>query len=143
MRARFWKIAQKDGTIAPGEQERSVDDFRSRAIRSLQCKLAADDIEQALRSTVLEIKFDGEPTVWCPIGEFFGTGYKLRPYQTWYTEVDQDGTMSCAWVMPFERRLTLDRAQLWQAAGTVDGKISHSDWNGTIARCISMRPGVN
>lgn len=123
-----WKVEQEDGDIAPGEKSDPLTISGSRAIRSLEYKISADDVEQALRSTVLEIKFDGEPAVWCPIGEFFGTGYKLRPYQTWYTKVDNDGTMSAAWVMPFEREATIVVHNYGDQPVQVDGKVSHGDW---------------
>ncbi len=71
------------------------------AIRELALNLGAADREQTLRSTVVEISFDGKRTVWCPVGDFFGTGHRLSPYKTWYTEVTRDGTMACYWVMPF------------------------------------------
>jgi hypothetical protein len=56
----------------------------------------------ALRSVVLEIQFDGQRTVWCPVGSFFGTGYLLREYHTFFTRVEANGTMLVRWVMPFE-----------------------------------------
>jgi hypothetical protein len=123
-----WEVEQKAGSIAPGETSEPLKISGSRAIRSLACKLSADDVEQALRSTVLEIKFDGESTVWCPIGEFFGTGYKLRPYQTWYTKVDEDGTLSCAWVMPFEREATIVVHNFGDQPVQIEGKVNHSEW---------------
>ena len=45
------------------------------AIRELTVQLAAKDLPQALRSTVIEIDFDGVPTVWCPVGDFFGASW--------------------------------------------------------------------
>lgn len=124
-----WKVEQRSGTLAPGASSEDWKIEGSRAIRSLQCKLSAKDIEQALRSTVLKIEFDGEPAVWCPVGEFFGTGYKLRPYQTWYTKVEKDGTLSCAWVMPFEREATISVHNYGDQPVQIEGKISHSDWD--------------
>ncbi len=77
------------------------------AVRQLTIKLAAKDLPQALRSTVLEIAFDGERAVWVPVGDFFGTAYKVSPYKSWYTQVFEDGRMSCYWVMPFQSDCTL------------------------------------
>ena len=74
----------------------------AKAIKKLTVKLDAKNLNQAMRSTVLAIEFDGKETVWVPVGDFFGTGYKMSPYKSWYTEVTEDGTMSCSWVMPFE-----------------------------------------
>jgi hypothetical protein len=65
------------------------------AVRQLTIQLAADNLPQALRSTVLEICFDGQRTVWCPVGDFFGRSYLSDPHRTWYTEVTEDGRMSC------------------------------------------------
>ncbi len=94
------------GPIAPGKSL-SIDLTGPAAIRELSVKLHARNIQQALRSTVLEISFDGARTVWCPVGDFFGTGYRSSPYQTWYTRVTPDGTMSSYWVMPFEKACRL------------------------------------
>lgn len=73
------------------------------AIREFTLKLDTTNLAQALRSTVLAIEFDGEPCVWAPVGEFFGTGYQMHPYRSWYTEVAKDGQLTCYWTMPFER----------------------------------------
>lgn len=80
-----------------------------KAVRKISLELQAGDLPQALRSTVMEISFDGSPSVWVPVGDFFGTGYQIRPYKTWYTEVTGEGHMSCWWVMPFkkEAKITL------------------------------------
>ncbi len=92
-----------EGRISPGE-EMSLTINGERAIRSLRFQLKADDLPQALRSTIIRIEFDGTQTVWCPIGDFFGTGYHVRPHSTWYTGVSPDGTLSCYWVMPFAKQ---------------------------------------
>lgn len=88
--------------LAPGENL-SFEFEGPAAIRELALNLDAADRAQALRSTVVEIDFDGARTVWCPVGDFFGTGHQLSAYKTRYTEVGRDGTMACFWVMPFER----------------------------------------
>ena len=75
----------------------------SKAIHSIKIKLSADNYEQALRSTVLEISFDNEKTVWCPVGDFFGTGYKFSPFSTFYNSAKSDGILETRWVMPFNK----------------------------------------
>jgi len=78
-----------------------------RAIRSLTVKLEVGEVElaQALRTTVLSISFDGEETVWCPVGDFFGSGAGLAPSRDWWRTVREDGSLSCRWVMPYERSI--------------------------------------
>jgi len=33
------------------------------------------------------MEFDGKETVWCPVGDFFGSGIGLHPLQGWYRTV--------------------------------------------------------
>ncbi len=61
------------------------------------CAAAAD----ALRSTILQISFDGQTTVLCPLGDFFGSGVGLNPYRTFFTAVAEDGNLQAFWPMPF------------------------------------------
>ncbi|TPE44046.1 glycoside hydrolase family 172 protein [Pontibacter mangrovi] len=99
------------------------------AVRQIKLKLEADNLEQALRSTVLEISFDGERTVWSPVGDFFGTGYQLRSSNTWYTKVDTvTGELSAWWVMPFEKEAKLTVHNLTDAPVTVEGEVLTSPW---------------
>lgn len=74
------------------------------AIRQLEIHLSeTEDIAQTLRSVVLKATFDGEETVWAPVGDFFSNVGKSHPYQMWERTVKPDGTMVCRWVMPFEK----------------------------------------
>lgn len=56
-----------------------------------------------LRSTIISILFDGEETVWAPIGDFFSSPDSLHPFQTFDRTVGKDGAMTCRWRMPFRR----------------------------------------
>ena len=73
------------------------------AITEIDVKLTADDIAAATRNVVLSIAFDGEETVWVPVGEFFGSGVGVNPYKSWYTEVTGDGVMKAYWRMPYKK----------------------------------------
>ncbi len=71
------------------------------AISRLKVKIDANDINQAMRSVVLSISFDGKERVLAPVGEFFGCGPGLNPFKDWWRQVQSDGWMSCWWPMPF------------------------------------------
>ena len=92
-----------DAQELPAGESLSLKAKGASAIVKFTLKLKAANFAQALRSTVVEMSFDGHRTVWCPAGDFFGTGYQLKPYAAFYTEVSEDGTMSCYWPMPFEQ----------------------------------------
>jgi hypothetical protein len=84
------------------------------AIRQISVNLHADNLPQALRSTILAVEFDGQPAVWCPVEAFFGRGYQSQPYRTWYTGVTADGRMSCYWVMPFAKTCRISLVSPWK-----------------------------
>ena len=73
------------------------------AVRELSVKLDDYSNLDVTRLTVLKIEFDDQETVWCPIGDFFGSGIGLNPVQGWYRTVAEDGTMTCRWVMPYQK----------------------------------------
>ncbi len=91
-----------------GKKEKSVElPSGGSAIRNLSIKLDNYDSASVTRSVILKMKFDGKETVWCPIGDFFGTGIGLHPYQGWHNTVAEDGTLSCRWVMPYQESASI------------------------------------
>ncbi|MEX0322407.1 MAG: glycoside hydrolase family 172 protein [Puniceicoccaceae bacterium] len=94
--------ALNPGRLEPGESTMTTLSG-ARAVRALKVSLEADDMEQALRSTVIELSFDGEETTWVPVGEFFGTGYKPVDLLSLVGKATADGTFWCYWVMPFKK----------------------------------------
>jgi hypothetical protein len=92
---------------ATGIQMMARNDSDGGAIIALHMHIDAhpDDLPQLLRSTVLRLGFDGEWTVVCPVGDFFGTGVGYNVYQDWYRTVADNGVMTCRWVMPFKKNV--------------------------------------
>jgi len=76
---------------------------------AIEMKPQAQDLQKALRAAVLEISWDDAtlPSVWSPLGDFFGTGPGLNPYQALPCGILPNGTMYSHWVMPFARRAVL------------------------------------
>ena len=69
-------------------------------------RVRSADMAAALRNTVVKITFDGQTTVWSPLGDFFGSGVGANPYRTIYTvvEANDDRTvaeLSARWPMPY------------------------------------------
>jgi len=92
----------------------------NKAIRMIKIKIDPSIDPQKLRSTILEMIFDGERTVWCPLGDFFGTGYQLRYSNTWYSSVDPDGTLCAFWVMPFKKSAEIKIHNLGKSTTGID-----------------------
>ncbi len=112
--------------IRPGKSVDLTKHDQGYAISEFALKLDAEDLVQALRSTILKIDFDGETTVYCPVGEFFGSGVGVNPYKNWYCQVYEDGTMVSYWPMPFRSNCVISL----ENRGKQDVKIvfqSHAD----------------
>lgn len=101
------EVQEKSGKLADNETLELEISGTDQAVSGIALKLNADDLNQALRSTVLVISFDENPTVWIPVGDFFGTGYQLHPSKTWFTKVDTTGWMDARWLMPFKNNATI------------------------------------
>lgn len=92
--------------ISPGDSLIIHVDRNQFSIDKFFIELTADNMNQALRSSVLRASFDGTQTIWVPVGEFFGTGYVLNPHKTWMNQRIK-GLMKSFWVMPFRKECTL------------------------------------
>lgn len=96
----FSELLPPKGKIQSREE---VSASGSACVTEIEVKLASSDVVQALRSVLLSIAFDGLETVLVPVGDFFGTGIGINPYQSWNSVVLPDGTMKAYWRMPFKR----------------------------------------
>lgn len=90
----------------------------SRALVSLKTRLTVNgkpvSNPQVLRSVILKISFDGEQTIWCPLGDFFNNGVGHKTYSMWERSVSESGDMVCRWVMPYRKNATVT----WENLGT-------------------------
>jgi len=102
------KAISKRVDAAPGNTVVVAKLKGSRAITSLRVKLdlasSPADIE-VLRELALQIKWDGEaePSVWCPLGDFFGTAPGANAYRSYPMGLTKDGWWYSHWYMPFAR----------------------------------------
>jgi len=70
---------------------------------------AAGDLN-TLRELALQIKWDGEttPSVWAPLGDFFGTAPGVNQYRSLPLGVGEDGWWYCNWYMPFAKEARVE-----------------------------------
>ena len=115
------------------------------AVRELVVEIDPDEAPAALRSLVVQATFDGEPTVWCPLSEFFGAGVRLQPVRDFWRSVGADGKLRSRWLMPYSKsgRITIKNvADHGLAVGvtvaTVQRKwddrslLFHANWHGQL-----------
>jgi hypothetical protein len=141
-------------TLVPGQTHSHSLPTGPSAIEHLAIKLAAADLDQALRSTIVRMSFDGEATVWCPVGELVGMGPRLRPFATWWTAADADGTLHLYFPMPYAQRAVISFDNLGQQPVQVDmsarimprpfderSMLFHAHWRGEYP--INTRPMID
>jgi hypothetical protein len=103
---------EKTAQLSQDDSITLVIDANKSAISRLSVLITAENLPQALRSTVLKITFDGLNTVWVPAGEFFGTGYKKTTSSTWNSKVSDSGQMESFWLMPFRNSASVQLINL-------------------------------
>lgn len=90
--------------VPPGARSHVLAELKgAQAIERLTLKVEAQDLDRALRQTVLRIICDHYPwgQVQSPIGDFFGAAPGINPQNTVPFTVRPDGTMISRYVMPF------------------------------------------
>ncbi len=113
----------KQITLNPGDSLVQKLPGGPHALKLLEVKiLQAEDYAQALRSTVLTGHFDGQETIWCPIGDFFNNVGKIQPYEMWERSVKEDSTMICRWIMPWKETGIIGFKNLGDASVTLSSR---------------------
>jgi len=110
-------------TLQPGVGVDALDLQGPGALERLELRLEAENLQAALRQTVLLVRADGHsvPQVASPLGDFFGAAPGVNPYQSLPFTVRPDGTMVSRWVMPFQRSLVVRLENRGGEAVTVTG----------------------
>ena len=122
-------VKELNFSLKPAQSGSSIIEAENSALSAITIKLKADDMEQAMRSTVLKISFDGNQTVWCPVGDFFATGHTLRDSKTWSTSVDSKShTLNASWVMPFEDICQISFENLGEQNVDLDIELTQCDY---------------
>ncbi|VGO19406.1 hypothetical protein SCARR_01464 [Pontiella sulfatireligans] len=98
------------------------------SVRELTVKLGSYENLDVTRQVILKMEFDGKETVWCPIGDFFGSGIGLNPVQGWYRTVAENGTMSCRWVMPYQKGGKVSLLNLSGAPVDAELEVKTGEW---------------
>ena len=75
----------------------------SRRISELAFKVIdAENRPETLRYTVLSAEFDGNSTIWCPIGDYFCSADSVHPFETQTRFTRKPNQMVTKWSMPYK-----------------------------------------
>jgi len=116
-------------TLRAGSTEKLVLDG-PRAITAIKGNIAFADREDemaALRNIVLRITFDdqSEPSVCCPLGDFFGTAPGKNLYKSLPTGMTDEGAYAY-WYMPFAKRAVIELASQDDTDRKIECAVTHA-----------------
>jgi hypothetical protein len=96
-------------SIPPFEKAEILAMEGPQAIDNFALKLDAEDIDRALRKTILHIICDDAPwgQVQSPVGDFFGAAPGINPYVSLPLTVLPEGIMVCRFLMPFRKSIKI------------------------------------
>lgn len=116
----------KTAAIPPTLGEKTVIGFSAQVIGTRESRVWTDPRRphNAYRSLLLDIGFDGEPSILTPLGDFFGSGPGVNPYENLFFTVASDGRMTSRLRMPFKSAMRLALTNYGRIAYTVDIRLA-------------------
>lgn len=124
-------IEQEPLRIAPGATATVTRLKGKRAITALKAYIKdiaeSDEAREVLRELALRIYWDGEsqPSVWVPLGDFFGTAPGVNKYDSLPLGMKDSGFYSF-WYMPFEKGALIELTNDGAKEREVSFTISHA-----------------
>ncbi len=116
-------------TLPPQQEAVAFTFSGERAITGLRVKPLGDggDLASALREVILKIRWDGEPdpSVWAPLGDFFGTAPGINQYRSLPLGMTDDGFYSL-WYMPFAVEALVEVANEGTHPITLEFSVTHA-----------------
>jgi len=100
------------------------------ALTRLRFQVWGADPWAALRGTLLQVSFDGagRPHLEAPVGDLFGSGPGVNPFDSLPMTVSPDGVMTCRFVMPFREQAVLRLANTTGGTVHIEAGIGTSAW---------------
>lgn len=117
-------------SIPAGQKSKAIQLFGPGAIEKIMLLLKADNMDNALRQTVLHIKCDGHPwgQVQSPLGDFFGAAPGVNPFQSLPFSTAANGIMTCRFVMPFKDSVQVFFENHSEEEVSIEGEILPMDY---------------
>jgi hypothetical protein len=96
-------------TVAAAVGEKAVTEWSARVLETNERGAWTDPrrAHNALRALILTIDFDDERSVEVPLGDFFGSGPGLNPYENLFFTVDGTGRLTSRLLMPFRKKMEM------------------------------------
>src|SRR5262245_49851616 len=114
--------------VASGDSRVVLESNGPGAVTRVSIGLSAENIADALRTTIVVGEFDGEQTIWVPVGDLVSQVGRAGKFSDWYRRVNKAEQLECAWVMPFQRNAVIRVLNLGSQTVNVRGGASTKAW---------------
>ncbi|MGQ9455449.1 MAG: glycoside hydrolase family 172 protein [Armatimonadota bacterium] len=124
-------MTQTSRVLVPAGRTRQVALISGpRAITAIKVRVDRKLAEEAwtrLREIILKITWDDDkkPSVWCPLGDFFGTAPGINLYKSLPLGMTEDG-FYCYWYMPFAKSARVELANEGKEDAGLEISITHA-----------------
>ncbi len=127
--------------VRPGEKKQLMKATGAGAIKRLAVYVTAQDLDLALRQTILDIRFDGSPwgQVQSPVGDFFGAAPGINPYESLPFTVLHNGRMICRYFMPYRDSVEILINNLGDQEVTITSKIVEVPYDWEDGKSLHFR----
>jgi hypothetical protein len=124
-------VVAKTLVVPAGGSGSAADLKGERAITAIRVKLDREKVGDAtkrLREVILRIRWDGEttPSVWVPLGDFFGTAPGIREHRSLPCGMSEDSECYSFWYMPFAKSAAVDLVNEGKEAFPLEISITHA-----------------
>ncbi|SPE56384.1 exported hypothetical protein [Verrucomicrobia bacterium] len=133
-------LRTRQGSLAPGQKTKTVllrDGPAAITLLRVKSQLPPPPADiDALRSVTLQIRWDGEsePSVWAPLGDFFGTAPGTNSYQSLPLGLGKDGWWYCKWFMAFAKSAEVTFKNEGTAPVSLQYQVTSKRLEGDISR---------
>ncbi len=127
------KVEPFQAELPPGKMVEAFNLGTAGCGELLEIELQAKDITAALRGTVMYVRFDNcsMPQVESPVGDFFGAGPGIVPYESLPFTITKEGKFSCRLPMPFQKRCQIFFRNYTSEPVKVKGNFKHTPYKWT------------
>jgi len=106
------KTITKSLVLEPGKTTSVADITGKRAITAIRVSMDPKVIpnpDKSLREVAIQINWDGEkePSVWVPLGDFFGTAPGINKITSLPVGMNENGECYSLWYMPFAKKASI------------------------------------
>lgn len=124
----FSHLANEMRKINSGDSVTISLPYNNSAIQYIRFKVDTPLNYGLLRDILLKINFDGNTTIWCPLGDLFCSPDVINNFHTRFVTVKDKNTLTSYWVMPYKDSAKITLINYSQKPFSASVKVGTTHW---------------